>query len=159
MHPNDASARNLQQGATVKLTNDLGEVFLPLCITDAVRPGCVYSSKGAWFKTTTNQQTVSALAPQSRADLAEGACVSMTPGLRLQQRPTHSPDHHRRIVWRTEYHQDDIRVQQSVPLIQQFCIRIAKTPVVPEGIKTDQSISTFVIVRGLIKLTTGIGRS
>ena len=85
--------------------------------------------------------------------------VSMTPGLRLQQRPTHSPDHHRRIVWRTEYHQDDIRVQQSVPLIQQFCIRIAKTPVVPEGIKTDQSISTFVIVRGLIKLTTGIGRS
>ena len=78
MHPNDASARNLQQGATVKLTNDLGEVFLPLCITDAVRPGCVYSSKGAWFKTTTNQQTVSALAPQSRADLAEGACFNDT---------------------------------------------------------------------------------
>ena len=78
MHPDDAAARNLSNGVTVKLSNDLGEVFLPLSITDAVRPGCVYSVKGAWFKTTTNQQTVSALAPQSKADLAEGACYNDT---------------------------------------------------------------------------------
>ena len=78
MHPNDAAARNLSDGTTVKLSNDLGEVFLPLSITDAVRPGCVYSTKGAWFKTSPNQQTVSALAPQSKADLAEGACFNDT---------------------------------------------------------------------------------
>jgi anaerobic selenocysteine-containing dehydrogenase len=78
MHPDDAAARHLTNGVTVKLSNDLGEVFLPLSITDAVRPGCVYSAKGAWFKTTTNQQTVSALAPQTKADLAEGACYNDT---------------------------------------------------------------------------------
>ena len=78
MHPIDADARNLSSGMAVKVSNDLGEVFLPLSITDAVRPGCVYSTKGAWFKTTANQQTVSALAPQSKADLAGGACFNDT---------------------------------------------------------------------------------
>ena len=78
MQPDDAAARNLGSGTTVKVSNDLGEVFLPLSITDAVRPGCVYSAKGAWFKTTPNQQTVSALAPLSKADLAEGACYNDT---------------------------------------------------------------------------------
>ena len=78
MHPIDATARNLSNGSTVKLSNDLGEVFLPLSVTDAVRPGCVYSTKGAWFKTTPNQQTVSALVPQSKADLCEGACFNDT---------------------------------------------------------------------------------
>ncbi|MCZ6501749.1 MAG: molybdopterin-dependent oxidoreductase [Gammaproteobacteria bacterium] len=78
MHPDDAAERNLSNGTTVKLSNDLGEVFLPLFITDTVRPGCVYSMKGAWFKTTPNQQTVSALVPQSKADLSEGACFNDT---------------------------------------------------------------------------------
>jgi anaerobic selenocysteine-containing dehydrogenase len=78
MHPDDAIPRNLVDGMTVKLSNDLGEVFLPLKITDAVRPGCIFSSKGAWFKTTPNQQTVSALAPTSKADLAQGACFNDT---------------------------------------------------------------------------------
>jgi anaerobic selenocysteine-containing dehydrogenase len=78
MHPLDAKTRNLTAGSMVKVANDLGEVFLPLKVTDAVRPGCVYSSKGAWFKTTPNQQTVSALAPTSKADLAEGACFNDT---------------------------------------------------------------------------------
>ena len=78
MHPSDAKNRKLSAGSMVKLANDLGEVFLPLKITDSVRPGCVYSSKGAWFKTTPNQQTVSALAPTSKADLAEGACFNDT---------------------------------------------------------------------------------
>ena len=78
MHPDDALPRNLVDGMTVKLSNDLGEVFLPLKITDAVKPGCIFSSKGAWFKTTLNQQTVSALAPTSKADLAHGACFNDT---------------------------------------------------------------------------------
>jgi anaerobic selenocysteine-containing dehydrogenase len=56
--------------------NDLGEVFLPLCITDAVRPGVVCSEKGAWLRTSSNRQTISALAPVHKADLAEGACYN-----------------------------------------------------------------------------------
>ncbi len=78
MHPDDAAARGLENGAPVKVWNDLGEVHLPLRITDAVRPGVVCSAKGAWFKTTDNGQTVSALAPATKADIAEGACYNDT---------------------------------------------------------------------------------
>jgi anaerobic selenocysteine-containing dehydrogenase len=76
MHPVDAAARGLRDGAWVKVWNEQGEVHLPLAITDAVRPGVVYSEKGAWFKTSRNGQTVSALAPAHKADLAEGACYN-----------------------------------------------------------------------------------
>ncbi len=78
MHPDDAAARGLDDGAPVKVWNELGEVHLPLRITDAVRPGVVCSAKGAWFKTSDNGQTVSALAPATKADIAEGACYNDT---------------------------------------------------------------------------------
>ncbi|MBI3375671.1 MAG: molybdopterin-dependent oxidoreductase [Betaproteobacteria bacterium] len=76
MHPADAEARGLRDGAWVKVWNDRGEVHLPLGITDAIRPGVVCSEKGAWFRTSRNGQTVSALAPAHKADLAEGACYN-----------------------------------------------------------------------------------
>ena len=47
-----------------------------LRITDAVRPGVISSEKGAWLRTSPNGQTVSALAPTHKADLAEGACYN-----------------------------------------------------------------------------------
>jgi hypothetical protein len=43
-----------------------------------VRPGVVSSLKGAWFKTSDNGQTVSALCPGHHADLAGGACYNDT---------------------------------------------------------------------------------
>ncbi len=76
MHPLDAKARGLSHGAWVKVWNELGEVHLPLGITDAIRPGVVCSEKGAWFRTSRNGQTVSALAPAHKADLSEGACYN-----------------------------------------------------------------------------------
>jgi hypothetical protein len=41
-----------------------------------VRSGVVCSEKGAWLRTSSNGQTVSALAPTHKADLAEGACYN-----------------------------------------------------------------------------------
>jgi anaerobic selenocysteine-containing dehydrogenase len=76
MNPADAAARGLTNGTSVKVWNDLGEVVLPLRITDAVRPGVVSSDKGAWLRTSANAQTVSALAPTHKADLADGACYN-----------------------------------------------------------------------------------
>ena len=76
MHPKDAQERALSDGAIVKVYNDLGEVFLPLKITEDVREGVLYSPKGSWFKTTKNDQTVSALARTTKADLSEGACFN-----------------------------------------------------------------------------------
>jgi anaerobic selenocysteine-containing dehydrogenase len=51
-------------------------VHLSLVITDAVRPGVVASLKGAWFRTSDNGQTVSALAPNHHANIAGGACYN-----------------------------------------------------------------------------------
>jgi anaerobic selenocysteine-containing dehydrogenase len=76
MNPADAAARGLADGSFVKVWNDLGQVFLPLRITGAVRPGVVSSEKGAWLRTSRNGQTVSALAPTHKADLADGACYN-----------------------------------------------------------------------------------
>jgi anaerobic selenocysteine-containing dehydrogenase len=76
MNPADAEARGLVDGINVRVHNALGEVFLPLKITKAVRPGVLCSPKGSWFKTTPNKQTVSALAPTTKADLANGACFN-----------------------------------------------------------------------------------
>jgi len=76
MHPQDAARRGLTAGEEVRVWNDLGEVLLPLRITTGVRPGVVCSEKGAWLRTSRNGQTVSALAPTHKADLADGACFN-----------------------------------------------------------------------------------
>jgi anaerobic selenocysteine-containing dehydrogenase len=76
MHPTDAAGRKLADGTLVRMWNELGEVYLPLCVTTAVRPGVVCSEKGAWLRTSRNGQTVSALAPTHKADLAGGACFN-----------------------------------------------------------------------------------
>jgi anaerobic selenocysteine-containing dehydrogenase len=60
----------------VRVWNDLGEVHLRLRLTADVRPGVVASPKGAWFRTSDNGQTVSALAPTHYADLCDGACFN-----------------------------------------------------------------------------------
>jgi anaerobic selenocysteine-containing dehydrogenase len=79
MHPTDAAARGLRSGVEVRLWNDLGEVILPLQVTNAVRPGVVASEKGAWLSTSRTGQTISALvSADMRADLAEGACFNDT---------------------------------------------------------------------------------
>ncbi len=49
-----------------------------LKVTDAVRPGVVSTLKGAWFRTSDNGQTVSALCPGHHADIAGGACYNDT---------------------------------------------------------------------------------
>ncbi|MGQ4806883.1 putative dimethyl sulfoxide reductase chain YnfE [Candidatus Entotheonellaceae bacterium PAL068K] len=76
MHPRDAAARQLTDGVMVRVWNDLGEVHLPLRLTEDVRPGVVCSDKGAWMRTSDNGQTVSALAPSHYADLNDGACYN-----------------------------------------------------------------------------------
>jgi anaerobic selenocysteine-containing dehydrogenase len=76
MHPDDARARGLVDGIRVRVWNDLGEVHLPLKVTETVRRGVVASLKGTWFRTSDNGQTVSALAPAHHADLAGGACYN-----------------------------------------------------------------------------------
>jgi anaerobic selenocysteine-containing dehydrogenase len=76
MHPADAAARGLRDGMRVRVWNDLGEVRLPLQVTDAVPRGVVCTLKGAWLDTSDNGQTISALCPAHHADISEGACFN-----------------------------------------------------------------------------------
>ena len=76
MHPADASARGLEDGARVRVWNDLGEVHLTVRVTDRVPAGVVCTLKGAWLGTSDNGQTVSALCPAHHADLSQGACFN-----------------------------------------------------------------------------------
>ncbi len=80
MNPADAARRDLTTAREVRVWNDLGEVILPLEVTDDVPPGVVSSEKGAWLSTSRTGQTISALvSADQRADLAEGACFNDTP--------------------------------------------------------------------------------
>ena len=77
MNPEDAAARQLTGCARVRLYNELGEVILPLVVSDAVPPGVVASEKGAWIATSETGQTISALVhTDRRADLGKGACYN-----------------------------------------------------------------------------------
>ena len=76
MHPDDAAARGLVDAQRVRVYNDSGEVGLTLRVTEVMRPGVVCAFKGAWMRTSTNGQTISALAPGHLADLCEGACYN-----------------------------------------------------------------------------------
>jgi len=76
MHPDDARDRNLRDGMRVRVWNDLGEVRLPLLVTDVIPRGVVCTLKGAWMATSDNGQTISALCPADHADISEGACYN-----------------------------------------------------------------------------------
>ena len=49
MHPADATARDLENGQVVRVFNDRGACLAGLVVTEAVRPGVVQLSTGAWF--------------------------------------------------------------------------------------------------------------
>jgi len=77
MHPDDAAARGLRDGQTVRVWNDRGEVVLPLEVTDGIARGVIASEKGAWLNSSPTGQTVSALvSAEDRTDIADGACFN-----------------------------------------------------------------------------------
>jgi len=79
INPADASARGVGHGQTVRLHNARGEVHLKAQVTDAVRPGVLYSPKGTWLGTSPTGQTVNALLPVDvRTDIEFGACYNET---------------------------------------------------------------------------------
>ena len=79
LHPDDAAARRITDGQPVRLWNERGEVSLIARVTDAVRPGVVYSPKGTWLETSATGQTVNALiSADLKTDIMDGACYNDT---------------------------------------------------------------------------------
>ncbi len=79
INPKDARDRNIANGDLVMIWNDKGEVRLRARVSDAVRPGVLYSPKGTWLGTSDTGSTVNALIPGDlRTDIERGACYNET---------------------------------------------------------------------------------
>lgn len=76
LHPEDAAARNLSRGQSVRVFNAFGEVHCRLNISTAIRPGVAMMPKGAWRKSSLNGQTSTALAPDTLNVIGGGACFN-----------------------------------------------------------------------------------
>ena len=79
INPSDAAAKGVKDGERIKLWNDRGAVSLTAMVSDAVRPGVLYSPKGTWIRTSDTGRTVNALIPSDlRTDIERGACYNET---------------------------------------------------------------------------------
>ena len=74
MNSQDAHRLGLEDGQPVRVFNQQAEVFLNVKLSASVRPSTLYVPKGAWLKGGAN--TVNALIPAHRADIAGGACYN-----------------------------------------------------------------------------------
>ena len=76
IHPDDAAARSITDGDSVRIFNDLGEVQCETAVTPEVRRGTLSLPKGLWARSTFNGATSNALVPDSLTDIAGGACFN-----------------------------------------------------------------------------------
>jgi anaerobic selenocysteine-containing dehydrogenase len=76
MHPDDATARGLAEGDTVRIFNQQGEVRCALQVGSWIRPGTVALPKGLWRRHTANGYTANVLVPDTLTDLGGGACFN-----------------------------------------------------------------------------------
>jgi biotin/methionine sulfoxide reductase len=49
MHPHDAAARDIHDGEVVKVFNTRGALLAGVKLSEAIRPGVVQMSTGAWY--------------------------------------------------------------------------------------------------------------
>jgi anaerobic selenocysteine-containing dehydrogenase len=76
LHPADASAREITDGDSVRVWNDLGEVRCRARLDAEIRAGVVFLPKGLWSHHTENGRTANALVPDRLTDLGGGACFN-----------------------------------------------------------------------------------
>ena len=76
LHPDDAAARGIAEGARVRLFNALGEVICRARLNAELRPGVALLPKGIWARHTENGATACALAPATLTDIGAGACFN-----------------------------------------------------------------------------------
>jgi anaerobic selenocysteine-containing dehydrogenase len=76
IHPEDAAPRGIDDGAAVRVYNELGEVLCRVRVGLGTRPGVVSLPKGLWSHNTLNGSTSNALSPATLSDLGAGACFN-----------------------------------------------------------------------------------
>ena len=73
LHPNNAAARQIGDGAVVCLVNELGTVTLTAQVTTDIAPGVVLAPSVWWSKLSPDRRNINQLTPQSEADMGGGA--------------------------------------------------------------------------------------
>jgi anaerobic selenocysteine-containing dehydrogenase len=73
LHPDDAAARGLVAGQMVRVHNALGELVVPLRVSEALRTGVVYVPKGTWNRHSRNGRAGTALVPDDVSPVSGGA--------------------------------------------------------------------------------------
>lgn len=76
IHPEDAAARAVEDGDTVRVHNALGEVHCAATVTPRVPRGTVSLPKGLWRQSTQNGATSNSLVPDTATDIGAGACFN-----------------------------------------------------------------------------------
>ena len=76
LHPDDAAARGIADGAPIRVYNGLGEVRCRARLNPGLKGGVVLLPKGIWTHNTDNGTTATALAPDTLTDIAGGACFN-----------------------------------------------------------------------------------
>ncbi|MCH7953483.1 MAG: hypothetical protein IIC25_06295, partial [Chloroflexi bacterium] len=72
IHPNDADARGVSDGDSVRVYNDRGAVELRIRVGDRVRPDVVAMPFGRWASLSPNGYTANALTSDSLSDMGRG---------------------------------------------------------------------------------------
>nr|WP_295784091.1 molybdopterin-dependent oxidoreductase [Rhodoferax sp.] len=72
IHPTDATARGMASGQSVRVFNDRGAFAAALLVSDAVRPGVLATTKGAWPKNG-GGTSINATVDERDADMGGGA--------------------------------------------------------------------------------------
>ncbi len=73
LHPRDAAARGLAQGATVRVWNERGEVLLTTVIDDGLAPGTALAPGVWWAKLSADGRNINQITAQREADMGGGA--------------------------------------------------------------------------------------
>jgi anaerobic selenocysteine-containing dehydrogenase len=76
LHPDDARARGIADGDSIRVYNSLGEVRCRAIVGAWICPRTVSLPKGLWRRHTANGSTATALAPDTISDLGGGACFN-----------------------------------------------------------------------------------
>lgn len=78
LHPDDAATRSIEEGAEVRVFNELGEVRCTATIDPGLRAGVACIPKGTWDHNTRSGNTANVLVPDSLTDIGGGACFNDT---------------------------------------------------------------------------------
>jgi anaerobic selenocysteine-containing dehydrogenase len=84
IHPEDAAARNLQDGQQVVVESDTGRIELRVRYLSDVLRGVVVAHKGRWLKQESSRANINALNPGRKTDMGDSSSVH---GIEVHLRP------------------------------------------------------------------------